>query len=34
MPFGHRHAPFGQGGSRAYAAALAINPRLPPRPEP
>lgn len=26
MPYGHRHAPFGQGGTRAYAAALPINP--------
>lgn len=26
MPCGHRHALFGQGGTRAYAAALPVNP--------
>lgn len=28
MPCGHRHAPVGHGGTRAYAAALAVNPCL------
>lgn len=31
MPYGHRHAHSGQGGTRAYAAALTVNPCLSPK---